>query len=435
MRRSILGLGPLVAVAFALAGCGDQGAPAKPAASATPAVTAAAMSASATATAAPTAMVSAEPSAEAAPSASPSASASAEPVASASAAPSGSASASASAAKGFAFPSPKSGILTPADADKIVASGARARVRLLDAGKEPLEKVAYAPAKGDAVAIHLDLGSKIDLSAQGQPTPAILVPPQVLDVDVQTEEADEATGALVAMLLRKVTVRPEGQIDQASADQLSKQLENLKGYALRERVSSHGVGSELKVEVPASAPEGAEQLLTSLNAAFRAMIVALPEEPIGTGARWQVLSRDDSSTITSVVELDEYTLKDRSGTKLTVDVVARQLAASDKIKLPMGMPASVSTKLVKLSASSTGSLVIDTKQMGPVKGRSTYTMKVTMDASAPGRDKMTLDLNAKQTVVIGRRSGGAAASSAAVSAAPSASATATATAAPKGATP
>lgn len=424
-KRRLLPAASLLAIGLFSMACSDPGAPAV-------APERAATSASAAATATGSAALSAAPSASGSAEATPSALASAEaaPSANASAAPSAAPSASPSASpvvKGFSFPSPKSGILTPAEADKLLANGARARVRLLDPGKEPLAKVAYAPTKGDSSPLRLDFTMKIAITAAGQATPGIIVPPQAVDVDMTTEDVDDSSGALVAMLLRKITIAPKDGIDQETADTLTKQLEGVRGYALRERVSAHGAASDFKVEVPESGPKGAEQLLATLNTTFRGMIPPLPEEPIGTGAKWQVLSRDDSSG-TSLVELDDYTLKDRSGSRLTLDLQGRQLAASDKIKLPTGVPEGVSTTLAKFSTTLSGSLVIDTKQMGPVKGRSTHDSKLTIDVAAPGQSKVKADVTLKTNVVIGKRAGGSSAPSASGSA--SASATAAPTTAP-----
>jgi hypothetical protein len=311
--------------------------------------------------------------------------------------------------KGFSFPSPKSGILSAGEADKILAAGAPARIRVLDPGSDPAEKAAYAPKAGESQALRFDFGMKLGISTAGQKAPAVLVPPQVVDLDVKTESADDG-GAAVAMILRGITMQAQEGVDQDTADQLTKQLTGLRGYTVRERVSSHGAASSFKTEVPDAFPKGAEQLLSNMNGAFRAMIPRLPEEAIGTGAKWQVLSREDDSG-TSLVQLADWTLKERSGDKLTLEFKAKQLAASDVVKLPTGMPEGVSTKLSKFTTTVTGSIVIDTKQMAPIKGRSSQDSKLGIDVSAPaqaGGNTIKADVDMKMTVAIARRAGSAA---------------------------
>lgn len=423
--RVSTGLSCAAALALLLAACGD---PPPPAPSPDRASTAAAATVTATATATASASASAEaPSAGASATApAPSVSASAEPTATAtaaSAAPSGSASA-APAAKGFAFPAPKSGILTPAEADKLAAAGSKPRVRVLDAGKEPLAEIVYKATKGEVVPMRLDLTQKVAISAQGQAAPAVLSPPQSLDIDVKTEDASD-TSALVAMLLQGISLKPIDGLDPEALGQIGKQLQGLKGYTLRQRIGAHGEPSESKVEMPPSAPQGAEQLLTSMTSVLRMMVPRVPDDAVGIGAKWQVLSREDHAGA-SVVQLTEYTLKARSDESVTVDFRARQLAANDNIKLPTGAPPGVTTKLTKFSTTTTGSLVVDTKQMAPRSGKATQDSKLALDVSAPGAPgKMKTDADMKMTVVFARRGGGsapAATGSAAATAAPTATA-------------
>jgi hypothetical protein len=266
----------------------------------------------------------------------------------------------------------------------------------------------------------VDLVQKVNVVAAGQEG-AVISPPQALDIDVQTGEVGES-GALTAMLLKGITLKPVDGIDQSTLDQISKVLQGLKGFALRQRFGPHGEVSDSKVEAPPTAPQGAENLVTSLSTVLRMMVPRLPDEAVGTGAKWQALSRVDQSG-TSVVELTEYTLKERSGSQVTLDFRTKQLAAKDDIKLPTGAPPGVKTKLAKFSTSASGSIVVDTTQMAPVKGKGTMDQKLVVDVTAPGTaEKVKTDADMKMTVTFTRKSGGAAAP--ATSAAPTATATA-----------
>ncbi len=343
-----------------------------------------------------------------------------------SAAPSGSASA-APAVKGFGFPSPKTGILTAAEADKLAPAGGKTKVRLLDAGKEPLAEIAYKPSKGDVVPMLVDLTQKVNVVAEGQQG-AVLSPPQVLDIEVQTGDVDDS-GAAVAMLLKGITLKPVDGLDPETLSQISKLLQGLKGYTVRQRIGPRGETTDTKVEAPASAPQGAENLVTSMSTVLRMMVPRFADDPVGTGAKWQALSRVDQSG-TSVVQLTEYTLKERSGSSVTLDFKTRQLAASDNIKLPTGAPPGVTTKLAKFATTASGSIVVDTTQMAPTKGKATMDQKIVVDVTAPGQgkpgEKVKTDAEMKMTVTFSRRSGGAPTTTTApaTTAAPAATATA-----------
>ena len=347
-------------------------------------------------------------------------------VASSEPAPSASASAK-PASKGFAFPSPKSGILTTADADRILKTGAKTKVRLIDPGKEPLSKLVYTANQGDSQALRVDLEQKVTAVVEGQTAP-VLSPPQSLDVDVRTDEVDATTGALVTLLLKRMTLKPLDGIDADSLAELQKQLSGLHGYALRERVSPLGEPSDAKIQLPPSAPKGSEMFVTTMNDVFRAMLPSLPEEAVGIGAKWQSLSREDRGGA-NVMQLAEYTLKERSGTKLTLGYSARQLAAGDQIKLPIAAPEGTTTQLTRFVSTTSGSLVVDTREMAPIKGRSTQDTKVGIDVAQKGQAKRMSTETSMKVIVSFARRGGAPAGDA--TATPTSAPTAAPTSAPK----
>ncbi len=418
------------AAAFLAAACGDGAAPTPDRSASTSLATTASPSASASTSTSVSGSASDSTSAtsSASDAATATSSASADPSATAvsSAAPSGSASV-APAAKGFAFPAPKNGVLSVADADKLVKVGAPSRLRLLEAGAEPLSKAVYSTTKGDVQKLRIELSQNMSMTAQGQPGPKIISPPQALDFDVTVDDVDASSSALVSMTLRGIKLTPVTGIDQATADELTKQLTGLTGYSLKQRIDSHGAAAETEAKLPTSAPKGAEVLVASMATVLRTLIPRLPDEPIGIGAKWQVISREDQGGA-SVVQLTEYVLKERSGNDLGLTFQTRQLAAGDTMKMPVGIPEGVGTKVTKFSTSLSGSLNVALKQMGPTKGRATQQTKLSLDVSAKGQtpDNIKTETDMKMTVTISRLKGTAASSapapapSGAASSAPSA---------------
>ena len=167
--------------------------------------------------------------------------------------------------------------------------------------------------------------------------------------------------------------------------------------------------------------------VTTMNDVFRAMLPSLPDEAVGVGAKWQAISREDHGGA-NVMQLAEYTLKERSGTKLTLGYSARQVAAGDQIKLPIAAPEGTKTQLTRFVSTTSGSLVVDTREMAPIKGKSTQETKVGIDVSQKGQDKkLQTETTMKVTVSFARR-GSAPAGDA--TAAPSTTPTAAPTSAP-----
>jgi hypothetical protein len=123
------------------------------------------------------------------------------------------------------------------------------------------------------------------------------------------------------------------------------------------------------------------------------MVTPLPAEPVGLGARWQVISR----TATGGADLLQsaiYTLKSRDGGRATLEVKLIQLAASDTIHSPQ-MPAGMSAKVKSFSSGGSGTTQVDLKSVAPEGGA--MTLKTTMDIGVQGAGPGTTDDSTVET--------------------------------------
>lgn len=379
-----------LALALVLVGCDD-----KPAPTAIPETAKATETASAAATS-PTLARSAAPTASAADTPIPAETVAAAPSAVASSAASGSASAAPSAAstaraatgKGVTLPDPANGVLAPGAADKILKAGSKATLRVVDAGAEPRSALAYAFKKGPTRPLAVGLDMVMGMSAPGKTLPPTAVPRVTMTLDLNPAEKGADDAWRVDAKLRGVTVDSKPGKDAEIADAMRKQFAGMSGIGMSYWVTPHGEVRDVKVDLPGSAPQQAQQVMQSMNQSFESMVAPLPSEPVGTGAKWQVVTRLSASGM-DLVQAATFTLKSRTDSKIDVEVSLKQLAANDEIKVP-GM-GGASAKIKKFKSGGGGQNRIDTHDVAPDSGD--LTVKSTMEIEAGAGQSMTIDSN------------------------------------------
>jgi hypothetical protein len=373
-----------LALFAAVAGCdGNKTPAAKPElATTTASIASAAPSVSASASAG----ASAEAAASAAPSSEPaSAVANAEPSAAPQASGSANASASATPQAKTApkLPTAPRGILAAGEADRIAKLGSAPLLKLLDAGAEPREKITYAFTKGatQKVEIVLDIGVK--LTAAGQNVPAGNMPRMTMLMELTAGDKNDAGDVLVTGKLVKLGLEPEGADQKQIADALKTELDSIKGLPLSYFVTPRGRTHDLKMDA-SKFGTGAEQVMQGMTQSMASMVTQFPDEAIGLGASWQVVSRI-SSAGADILQYETYTLDKRESSKLGLSVSIAQLAATDKVGVP-GMPGGASATLTSFRSVGSGDREADTKKLAAEKGTMKMNSAIDLSVSQPGQE-------------------------------------------------
>lgn len=267
----------------------------------------------------------------------------AEPAASVSGpTPSASAAASAAAPQDQAagpdgLPVSKSGVLSAAQANAILKLGEPPVVKLLSPGSDPKTALAFdlKPKSKQTTEMRMTIAMAVSQGgAQAAPSrlPEVSV---LLDVTTgsRTQEGDIGVTGEVA----KVLVLPKGDAEAAVAKEIAASLEPTKGLKVTYLVSPKGRARNLSVDT-AKVPARAKQMVEQLKQSFEAMSVPLPVEPIGVGARWQVISRMQSGA--DVLQFNTYRLLSAQDGKLELENELVQFAAGP-LFTPDGMNAPV----------------------------------------------------------------------------------------------
>lgn len=292
------------------------------------------------------------------------------------------------------LPPAPNGVLPKGAADKILPVGGKPVVKLIEAGAEPRSDLSYAFVKGNSQKMVMAMDMSMGMKMQGQTLPATSLPRMTMGMDAATIDKSAAGEFKIDSHLTTVSVDPNGGQQEQMARALRPHLEAMKGLSMAYWVSPKGHVHDVKIGSPPGMPPAAQQLLNGMSQSFESMVTPLPAQPVGVGARWQVLSR----TATGGADLLQsaiYTLKSRSGARATLEVKLVQLAAGDTIVGPQ-MPAGMSAKIKSFNSGGSGSTQVDLKSVAPEGG--TMTLRSSMDIAVQGGGPGTGDESTVETI-------------------------------------
>ncbi|UQA57385.1 hypothetical protein [Polyangium aurulentum] len=288
----------------------------------------------------------------------------------------------ASGGKAAPLPDAPNGILPKGAADKIIKLGGKPVVRLIEAGAEPRATVSYALKKGPTKPFSMGMDMQMGMKAGGMNLPATSLPRMIMLFDLAAGDRTAAGDWLVDGKLQRVDVEAKGPAQEKIAGALRPSLDSMKGLAMTYYVDEKGRVHDVKTKLPPTMPEQAAQLMAGMNQSIESMMAPLPEEPVGTGAKWEVIGRI-SANGADLLQVSTFTLKDRKDTLLTLDVGVKQLAAKDEVNAP-GMPPGTTARIKSFQSGGTGSSSLDTTDVAPKSGTMNMKSAMSLEVKMPG---------------------------------------------------
>jgi hypothetical protein len=164
----------------------------------------------------------------------------------------------------------------------------RPPVRLLEAGAEPRAALRYNPAPEGPRSLELTLEVTRWASAGGLEAPAVTLPPLRLRLGLEPSTPQEDGSLRLAFRLEEAEAGPRDDAPPALLESVGADLAGLKGLTGAWVVDPRGPAREGEVEPSAGTAfkllrDEAEELRQQLLG----LVVPLPAEPVGLGARWE----------------------------------------------------------------------------------------------------------------------------------------------------
>jgi hypothetical protein len=269
---------------------------------------------------------------------------------------------------------PSLGLALCLAAPAVAFAGAPPTVNLLEAGSGPKAPLRYAPEAGSKTTVTMTMNMTASASFGDQAMPPQVVPPITMTMDT---EVSEVSGDSFTLGFRYSSVElgtAEGA-PPGTAEAMKQMLDELVGLEGHSTMSSRGFVTDGSFVPKEGASPQVQEIAANFEKSINQLAAPLPAEPVGVGARWEVLTDVESGGIT-VSQRAEYTLKARNGDNATMDVKVTQSAAEQTITTPQG-----SAKLLSMTATGSGATTLSIKGALPVDATSdtSIAMKMSMD--------------------------------------------------------
>ncbi len=203
-------------------------------------------------------------------------------------------------------------------------------VQVIDPGEEPRELLQFHPSPGDTHILHSVSEMDATIIIGGEVLPKIDSSPSIADTEVTVSAVDEdGTIHYSTELIRAAKgEEPDTPLEASESRQGS-----LVGLTRQVTVKSNGRLLNSDYQIPAGADEHMVAYIENTARIPDGMGPHLPDEPVGLGAKWEVISRVDINNI-AVARRGLTELVARDGDRLSLDITISQEPLSWVVEMP-----------------------------------------------------------------------------------------------------
>ncbi|MBX3188601.1 MAG: hypothetical protein KF819_16410 [Labilithrix sp.] len=265
-------------------------------------------------------------------------------------------------------------------------------IRLLDAGKPPRRALRYEIKPGSVEWAEIDVQSDTTIIVNGQSQPTTALPTKRIRWRIEANEVTPEGDVKVALTAESAEVLKDRALPENAREETERELAAMRGARGSARISSRGIASELTFYgQPAEA-----HLLETMTG----QVCMLPQEELGTGGRWEVLSLLPVSG--SALNLRTiYTVTKLDADAVHVDIVQTLSGQPGQSLDVPNLPGGKAT-LESASGGSTGAADVPSHRFvgnASAKGPSTTTFTA---ASPGGKLTITIAANLRITTRAGK---------------------------------
>jgi len=238
---------------------------------------------------------------------------------------------------------------------------ARPQVDVVDAGAAPRSRLSLTLSEGDSQRSTMTMTMGMQISMNGRKAPAVDVP--AMSMGMVVDITDVSDDGVVSAGFGYDDVDVDG--DTAVARELEEKLAVIKGVHGTLQMTETGEFIAADLELPDDLDPTMQTTLNSMEDQLSSMMVPLPAEPVGVGARWTVHTETQVNGVQASLEA-QYRLVEREGDHVVLQVSYVQTADDQVMEVP-GAPTGVVSHLKSMHMAGTGRTVIDLGHPLPVQ--------------------------------------------------------------------
>lgn len=236
---------------------------------------------------------------------------------------------------------------------------------LLENGREPRRALRYPAGPTPANKMSLTLRLAMKMQVPGSPVPPVTMPGLRLLFDIESARAGSAVKYQFTVSDADLTSTDNAHPSVLA--EMRKGIGQLVGAVGHVTVEARGLRSELSLSLPAGIGQELSQFMNSAKLAIGQMVIPMPAEPIGVGAKWEAVETiaQDGMTVREKTYFEVVAL---DGPRALIRTQTVQSADKQRAALP-GLPEGVSAEVVSLRGSGAGEVELDLRRLVPGSAR------------------------------------------------------------------
>jgi hypothetical protein len=164
-------------------------------------------------------------------------------------------------------------------------------VKVTETGAAPRKALRYKFKAGVTEYAEMDMKMSLAMTMAEKAAPKTELPTVRTTMRIDAVELTPEGDLRCTFKTEKVDLLKDVKMEAKLREGLEKELAGLVGMQGKARISTRGVATETRFELPPNASPGLNAQMDVLRDAVRQMYVPFPEEEVGKGAKWDVTSR------------------------------------------------------------------------------------------------------------------------------------------------
>lgn len=243
------------------------------------------------------------------------------------------------------------------------SSSSKSSVKLLDAGAEPRKALRLHVKPGDKQTVIMTIKMSMDMGAATGGKP-MNIPAMSLPADTTIQGVAPNGDITYEMVFGEPGVVEEPGAAQQMVQAVKTQLAAIKGLTVTGVISDRGISKKVDLKAPPTADATMRQTMDNIKDGMANITSPLPEEAIGSGAKWEVKMPIKSGGL-SVDQISDYQLISVDGDHISTSVTASGSAANQKMQNPaLG---SAQMNVIEMTNSATGTVAADLSKLIPLQ--------------------------------------------------------------------
>jgi hypothetical protein len=265
-------------------------------------------------------------------------------------------------------------------------------VRLLEPGTPPFAPLRYRLTAGTENTLTMVQRMRMEMRVAGMALPATDSPPMRMSITFRVADvATDGSASFEFRMGRPEVLEGEGG-NPAAAAGMREALGLMEGFSGRGRCTDRGVTLDTSFDLPPGMPPEMNQIFESIKQSITQLSNPFPEEPVGIGARWEVVNGIEMMGM-RIRQVATYALASLEGDLGALTFEIRQSAEPGEIRMP-GMPAGLGARLERFDTTGTGTLRMRLDRIVPVSSSMTMQSDMEMGMDIEGqRQSMTMKMD------------------------------------------